>query len=249
MKDYSINESRIRINISEVDFNAKLKLDNIFNIMQNEALKHSEKIGVGFKSYIKKNQTWVLTWAKIKIAKYPKFEDEIQVNTWLKRTFRLYTLRDFAFYDKDGENIINASTGWLLLNLSNLRPTRLENIPNTVSFLENKNAIDELPNKILIKNELKIRFEKRVFYSELDVNFHVNNSRYIEYILNSFPIDDFRNKEIKEITLYFISDAKLNEDIQVYTDYERENSIIQCEIRNKSRNAVILKSIINFKDI
>lgn len=247
MKDYSLNKSKIRINISEVDFNAKLRLDNIFNIMQNEALKHSEKIGVGFKSYMKKNQTWVLTWAKIKIIEYPTFEDEIEVNTWLKRTFKLYTLRDFAFYDKNGNNIINASTGWLLLNISNLRPLRLENIPDTVVFLENRNAINELPDKISINKELKIRFEKTVFYSDLDMNFHVNNSRYIEYILNSFPIDDFRNKEIKEITLYFISDARINESIQVYTDYKKGDNIIQCEIRNKSRNSIILKSIIDFK--
>ncbi len=249
MKNIEVHKSKRRINVSDVDFNSKLRLDNIFNILQNEALEHSEKIGVGFKTYMKKSQTWVLTWAKIKINQYPEFEDEIEIHTWLKKIFKLYTLRDFTFFDKNKREIINASTGWLLLNLENLRPIRPEEIPETVSFLPEKNAISDLPQKIIIKEDLKEVFRKKIYYSDIDVNFHVNNSKYIEFILNSFPIEFLKENEIEMIELYFISDSKINDEIEVLSNHTINNQDAFFKIRNKTKNSVVLRANIKLRKI
>ncbi len=53
MKKIEIWERTINIPISLVDFKGNIRVDSIFSIMQNEALKHSDAIGVGFNKFLK----------------------------------------------------------------------------------------------------------------------------------------------------------------------------------------------------
>ncbi len=240
--NFGINKSKKIVSISEVDFKSKLRFDSMFNIMQNEALIHSEKIGVGLNTYLKKGQTWVLTWAKIIVNRYPIFGEELIIHTWLKKVYKLYTLRDFTFFNINEEPVINASTGWLLLNMDTMRPIRLKEIPETVKFLENKSAINEFPQKLSINSPLNFIYKKNILYSSLDLNYHVNNSKYIEFIIDSIPISTFEKKEIESVELYFTGDAKYNDILGIYNNFSNEKEVTFFEIRNITKNKSIFKA-------
>jgi acyl-ACP thioesterase len=248
-EDIKVWEKELKIPLSDVDFRGKIKLNSIFGIMQNEALNHSERIGVGFNKFLNDGQIWVLTWAKIIIEKYPDFEDTILLRTWLKKQHKLFTIRDFLFIDKQNIPIIKASTGWLLLNAKTKRPERPKSLPQTVTFLENLNSINEMPRKIKDSENLIKVFEKKIYYADLDPNIHTNNSKYMEFILNSFPIETYENKEIKEMTLFFLSDARYGDIIEIFFKKEITENKDYIKIINKTTGNQILRVILDWENI
>ncbi len=245
-EDIRIWEKELIISLSDVDFKGHYKLNSIFESMQNEALHHSNRIGVGFNKFLSDGQIWVLSWVKIKIIEYPVFEERILLKTWLKEQYKLYTIRDFIFFNKIDEPIIRASTGWLLLDAKSKRPTRPRNLPETVNFLPKQSALDEKPRKIDDKDDLKTIFEKKIYYTDLDLNFHTNNSKYIEIILNTFPLEKHKTKKIKEMSLYFLSEAKYGDNIKVLSKKEINGSDF-IKIMNITTKKQILRGIINWQ--
>ena len=68
-------------------------------------------------------------------------------------------------------------------------------------------------------NEIKIR------YSDFDINRHVNNVKYIEWIVDSFEIGRFGQQEIAEIDMNFLGETTENEDvIQLFYAEKSETS-------------------------
>ena len=239
-------ERELDIPISYVDFKGKIRLDSIFNIMQNEALNHSEKIGVGFRKFLKDNQIWVLTWAKIKIDRYPQFEEKIVLKTWLREQHRLFTIRDFLFSDKDGNINVRASTGWLLLNAKTKRPERPKNLPETVKFLSNKKALNEYPKKLKdFEYYRKEGIKKKILYTDLDLNNHTNNAKYIEFILNSVFSENLKRKEILTFELFFFSDSKFMDEIECF--FKDQEKFMNVLIINNTKNTKILRADIEWK--
>ncbi len=238
-------ERELEIPISYVDFEGKIRLDSIFNIMQNEALNHSEKIGVGFRKFLKDNQIWVLTWAKIKIDKYPRFEEKIVLKTWLREQYRLFTIRDFLFLDEYGNMSIRVSTGWLLLNAKTKRPERPKNLPKTVKFLSDKKALNEFPKKLKdFEYYEKKGIEKKILYTDLDLNNHTNNAKYIEFILNSVFSENLKRKEISTFELFFFSDSKFMEEIEcLFKEHDITTNVL---IMNNTKKAKILRADIEW---
>ncbi len=238
-------ERESEIPISYVDFEGKLRLDSIFNIMQNEALNHSEKIGVGFKKFLKDNQIWVLTWAKIKIDKYPKFEERIMLKTWLREQYRLFTIRDFLFSDESGHISVRASTGWLLLNAKTKRPERPKDLPKTVKFLSDKKALEDYPRKLKdFEYHGGKNSRKKIQYTDLDLNNHTNNSRYIEFVLNSVFAENLKKKEISTFELFFFSDSKFSEEIECFL--KNQEKLTNILIINNTKNIKILRADIEW---
>jgi len=240
-------ERKFQIPISSVNFRGELRLDSIFNFMQNEALMHSERIGVGFKKFLNDGQIWVLTWAKIKIIKYPKFEEFITIKTWLKEQKKLFTMRDFIFLNSEEKEIVKASTGWLLLNAETKRPTKPKDLPDTVEFIPEEKALDEEPKKLeAIENPVKLK-EKKIGYTDIDMNNHTNNSKYIEFILDSFPLERFKKSSINELTLFFFSESRFGDIIEIY--HKQKNNITNVLIRNKSKETQLLRADIIWNNL
>ncbi len=248
VKLIEIWERELEIPISYVDFEGKIRLDSIFNIMQNEALNHSDKIGVGFKKFLKDNQIWVLTWAKIKIDKYPRFEEKMVLKTWLREQYRLFTIRDFLFSDESGHISVRASTGWLLLNAKTKRPERPKDLPETVKFLSGKKALNEYPKKLKdFEHYEKKGIKKKILYTDLDLNNHTNNSKYIEFILNSVFSENLKRKEISTFELFFFSDSRFMEEIEcLFKEHDITTNIL---IINNTKGTKILRGDIKWKII
>ncbi|MBN2256145.1 MAG: hypothetical protein JW736_10585, partial [Deltaproteobacteria bacterium] len=55
----------------------------------------------------------------------------------------------------------------------------------------------------------------RVSYRDLDMNEHVNNVRYIEWIIDSFPLEFLRNHTLKELEINYLAEALYADEISL----------------------------------
>ena len=140
-------ETSLKIRAFDVDENNRLKVSTIFDYFQDAASLHADNLKVGYDDLIPKGFFWVLSWAKFEFYNYPKFKDEVKIQTWGKKQYKLYSMRDFVLYNCNEDITCQGTTAWLLLDAKTMRPKILTSLFPDVKLVEDKNALDELPGK------------------------------------------------------------------------------------------------------
>ena len=85
-------------------------------------------------------------------------------------------------------------------------------IPQIVPY---KYSIDTF-HKIKEGLELSFIMERTVLYSDVDVNQHLNNSRYIEWAFDVLPFEFFENNYFKKISIIFKKEMMPGTTAKIY---------------------------------
>lgn len=237
-------ENRIVIQAHEVDFMNRLRADSLFMLLQDTAAFHADKADLGYKSLSKHNLAWVLSWAKVEIEELPGFGEEIKIATWPKKRYKLYVLRDFYVYINE-KIIVKAATAWLPINMKSKRIIDSTALPAPIQYLE-QSAIDEIPQKVIEQQSREFVLTKKMRYSDVDLNQHVNNIHYIELIMDSFGKDKYEKAGLKSLEVNFVSESIYNDELEVYKSCsDRGVDIIECI--NKNTSKMIFQAKIEWK--
>ena len=86
----------------------------MFYQMQDIAWEHANLLGFGYDTLKKEQQFWVLSRLLVKIGRRPVWAENFTLETWSRGTDGFYGYRDFNFVDETGENIIQATSSWLV---------------------------------------------------------------------------------------------------------------------------------------
>jgi acyl-ACP thioesterase len=222
--------------------------------MQDVASSHAEQMGVGWEALQKLDLFWVLSWIKLEIISYPKFEDNITVKTWPKGKYKFYALRDLLFYT--GNNIFcRMATAWLVVNAKSKKISDLKNLPIEIPLDIPEHALTDLPGKIKLENKEEetsnniIALHKRhIVYSDLDINYHVNNAKYIEFILNCYNQSFHEKNKVKAFTMSFLSESKFDDELELSVcKIKGDCETHYIEAVNQNNNKQVFQALIEWK--
>ncbi|MBC99224.1 MAG: acyl-[acyl-carrier-protein] thioesterase [Halobacteriovoraceae bacterium] len=197
----------------------RLGLLGLVGILQDIATFHAKDAGFGHEEMLEKSVFWVLIRKSIKMKKWPALFSTITVKTWSRLPDSYYAYRDFEIYSQD-ELIGTATTTWVTLNAQTRRPTEipLKNLPLDI---RSDKALDYEASKVEVSIEEKdlekvCRFHTR--NSDLDLNGHVNNTKYSQWVLDSIDFQYHSTHVVTEYHINFLSEVKLGDEIEVYKD-------------------------------
>jgi len=216
------------------DARGYMKPAAFLNFTQEIACKHADVLGFGFDTLREENVAWILSRMHIKFNGYPRWKDYITVNTWHKWQERLFYLRDFSVKDSQGNDMILATTSWLLMNLETRRISR--HLSAEIYNNDNSNSAIEQPcDKVVIPAGLESELvcEHRVSYSDLDVNQHTNNVMYIVWAMDAVDSEISTKISLKELKINYNHETKLGDVINIYRTCVKEGDSIKCFIEGK----------------
>jgi len=95
----SIWETSFKIRSTDVDAFNRMKVSVVLDYFQDAASNDAERLHFGFSDFVSKGLIWVLSWAKFEFIDYPKFSDQIKIQTWPKKQYKLYSIRDYLMMD------------------------------------------------------------------------------------------------------------------------------------------------------
>lgn len=203
-------EETFTIRSSEIAPDGKATLPAICNLLQEIAGNHALQLDFDISHLMEKNMTWVLHRLHVTMDRFPKWRDTITIRTWPSSGDTLRAYRDFLILDADGHELGRSLSYWLILNLDTRRPIR---IPQSILSM----APNNLDHVLEIRKKRLPAFEdlsnKRTFHvrkSDLDLNNHVNNVKYIEWALSGLPLD----QKAREIDIEFHSECGLEDQIK-----------------------------------
>jgi acyl-ACP thioesterase len=211
-------EETYRIRSFEVDFRNRLHLNVLFHLLQETATNQIERQGVGVEVLRSRNEAWVLSRLVLEMDRYPGWGEEVRVRTWPRGIERLFAHRDFLVAAADGAILGRATSYWLLVDLKTRRPKRPGEVFEHMPTAPDHKALPDHPDKILpLKNPEPVR-TVRAGYSRLDLNNHVNNAHYIEWIMDAFPIARHEACEAARLQINFQAETKGGESITLYRE-------------------------------
>ena len=216
-------QKKYYLGVTEVDENLELKLSSFFVMMQEVATEHAEMLGIGKQNTIDKGQFWVVIRYSVDIIKSPKYLETITVNTYPGDDKKFIFPRYFEVLSESGEILIRASSTWCVLNKSDhqivFNPFGEKVLP--VEHHENE---EPLPKKVLSKdNELMER--RMVRYSDTDLNGHLNNVKYIEYIIDMHNSKFYKENRISHITINYEKEILAGNEVLLYSSNDNPEYI------------------------
>ncbi len=228
----------------EVDFMSQTNIVTLFSYVLDSAGYASTGRGFGVDTLNEHGYTWVLSRFAIEVFKYPKIYSTIKIDTWIEDIGVIATTRNFRVYDESGEVIAQACSYWSMIDMKTRRPVNLQDsIFKDAPINPEKNDMNR-PAKILeIKGEKAD--EIKVKCSDIDFNVHANSARYIKWQIDTYNLEDFKDRQIKRFDINFLQEVLFGETIEIYKE-ERGNEHY-FDLKNEKGRS-ICKTILTWED-
>jgi medium-chain acyl-[acyl-carrier-protein] hydrolase len=234
MESIAIWQDDYIIHSYDSDYQKKAKITTICNYFQDSAWKHAENLGWGFQRLLNENKMWLLVRLSLLVKRYPVWSEAIRLQTWPKGTEGLIALRDFEVTSQTGETLVAGTSAWIIADITTRRPQRLENF--NMPFSKDKHALEKKPEKITEAVNAKLALAFNVLLSDLDANFHVNNVKFIEWIIDSVPFETWKDKTILSFDINYLSEARVGDAIAIQHDSKPDGLFVSVFATSQSKN-------------
>ncbi len=204
-----------RVKHNETDFWGRLTAPAFGDCMLDIAGLHAMEIGSGIDILQRQGLTWVISGMKLRFIDMPKLHGRFRMETHVSAFSRITTQRDFVAYDGD-RKIAEASSEWLIINMETRRPVFVDEIlPQLEEVCIPDGALPKYKHLRAFDGEVSIEMERKITYSDLDVNRHLYSMRYLQIALDTFDLDFFAKHRFTDIDLNFISEVLCGEVVTV----------------------------------
>jgi acyl-ACP thioesterase len=218
-------EKEYRIHVYETGPDGKLNLYSLFNYMQDIASDHAIKLGFGRDDLMRDNRFWVLSRIYAVVNEWPLWEESIILRTWPNGTDKLFALRNYEVRYPDGRPIASGTSSWLILDQTTKKVQR----PDSILSQYNRNLhTDASPVRYATKinpsaeNGIKSPVF-RIKVSDLDVNLHTNNVRYLKWVCDTYNLDFIMNNNPQSAEINYLAESKFDEEIMIRTSVENDD--------------------------
>ena len=182
----------------------------------------------------------------VELDEMPYQYENFSVQTWVENVYRLFTDRNFAIIDKDGKKIGYARSVWAMINLNTRKPADLLTLHggSIVDYVCDEPCPIEKPSRIKVTSDQPIA-TLTAKYSDIDINGHVNSIRYIEHILDLFPIELYKTKRIRRFEMAYVAESYFGDELSFFCDEVNANEF-HVEVK-KNGNEVVCRSKVIFE--
>jgi acyl-ACP thioesterase len=146
----------------------------------------------------------------------------------------------------NGKKYIDAVSSWMILDKSTHRPAKIDQIGKEVPGI--KESYLDLPStKIPTLEPTNKTFEKTINYSDIDINLHVNNGKYVEILTDSLADKLISGSVIGTLDIQYLSESQLGDNIFVY-QHDEDLSNVHLSMANSTRSKETCRCRISWKD-
>lgn len=210
------------IHYYEVDYRLQSTITTIVNFMGDIGTEQSEKLGAGIEYLNSKNMTWVFYQYDITVNRYPKYGERLRVETEPSGFRKFYATRDYIFYDDNNEKVVEAKAIFFLIDTNKRRAMRVPEDQYEIYGIETELGKEFKIDRIEKLEEAMYSKQFKTRYSDIDSNKHVNNTKYIEWAIETLPLDLVKDYELKRIIVTFEKECLFGDEVCVSTSMREE---------------------------
>ncbi|RLN23002.1 palmitoyl-acyl carrier protein thioesterase, chloroplastic-like [Panicum miliaceum] len=209
-------------------------METVLNLLQETALNHvwmSGLLGDGFGAthgMIKNNLIWVVSRMHVQVDQYPIWGEVLDIDTWVGSSGKNGMRRDWLIRGRNsGDIFVRATRQALLPNdhtwvMMNKVTRRLSKMPEEVRgeiapWFIDRHAIEEEAAEKIIKLDSNAKYvdsDLKPKRSDLDMNHHVNNVKYVRWMLETLPDHFLQQHQLSSIILEYRKECGSSDVVQ-----------------------------------
>lgn len=233
------------------DFDSRLFMGHLGNHLLNAADFHSNDRGYGMNYLMPRHRTWVLSRLAIEMTEMPKSYDKFFVETWVENAMRYFTARDFKIGAGDKVYGYGKSV-WAMIDTESRQPVDIFSIHDGLisEYIDaNKECPIAASSRVKMTGEAKFVRSIDTYYSDVDVNGHINSVKYIEHILDLFDLDYYKTHFLKRLEIAYVAESHQGDRLDFYMEPmgEDEYCIKVTKVsKNSEKNIEVVRSKAKF---
>ena len=207
-----VYEKRLRLRSSDVNMHRRLRTSVLFGLLQEAAIAHTEHLGMGREKTLDRGILWVVTLQTAEIRRMPSYDEEVVLRSWPGRTMHVLFPRYCAVDTAAGEPLVRACSLWSLVDAE----TRKLVFPERHGFaIEGIVTGDEIPIPSPPRTlPCDREREFTVPFSYVDMNGHMNNTRYFDLAEDCIPAAS-EGRELRSVRTEFSREIRCGETIRL----------------------------------
>ncbi|BAD73256.1 putative acyl-(acyl carrier protein) thioesterase [Oryza sativa Japonica Group] len=205
-------------------------LETVLNLLQETALNHvwmSGLLGDGFgatHAMITNNLIWVVSRMHVQVDHYPIWVgcrgEVLEIDTWVGSSGKNGMRRDWLVRGRSsGAIFVRATSTWVMMNKVTRRLSKMpKEVRDEISpWFIDRHAIDEVATDKIIKldtNATYVDSDLKPKRSDLDMNHHVNNVKYVRWMLETLPDQFLQQHQLSSIILEYRKECGSSDVVQ-----------------------------------
>ena len=213
-----------RLTAAQCNAQSELAPSQLIQQIIEVATEHADLLGVGFRDLQNHGDLWVLSRVAIEMKRYPRLLEDYTLTTWIEGYNRHFSERNIEIRTADGTILGHARTIWVAINMQSRRPADLSYISYISQTVSDHPCPIPKQGKIRPAETPQIVHDYTFRISDIDLNRHVNSTRYVELILNQMDLADFDSFFLQRFEIEYRREAHYGDTVEV------DSSISDCGI-------------------
>ncbi len=230
------------------DFSGRLFMGHLGNHMLNAADFHSTDRGFGMQYLFTINRAWVLSRLAIEMRRMPRQYEHFYVETWVEGAMRYFTQRNFAVLGSDGTPYGYGRSVWAMIDTETRQPSDIlainDGAINDWIDAERPCPIDK-GGRVKMSDEAQFVRTIDTYYNDVDINGHINSVKYIEHLLDLWPLDWYKQHSVSRFEVAYVAEAHAGDRLSFYR--EQTSASDHCIRICKDDGAEVVRSKVSFE--
>ena len=193
------------------DVSDLLKVSAMIRYMQETSGEQLDGLGQTARELREQGLVFILSKTSIKVHRNPVCGERLSIGTAAIPPKGVRFVREYVIDSMEGERLVSCYTFWVLVDAENHKILRPASYPYTIPWeepsltgvLSEGDIPKDLPQETPVWS-----VERRMRYSHLDRNWHVNNSMYADFVCDALPFDELTARGVSTMALSFQKEAK-----------------------------------------
>ena len=211
------------------DFSGHLFMGHLGNHMLNAADFHSTDRGFGMKYLMTIHRSWVLSRLAIEMEEMPMQYTKFNVETWVEGAMRFFTNRNFRVVGQtaQGEEKVYGygRSVWAMIDTESRQPTDILAINDgalTQWIEKEKSCPIEKGGRVKMSDNAQLIGTVDTHYNDVDINGHINSVKYIEHVLDLWPLNWYKEHQLKRFEIAYVAEAHEGDQLSFYQEQTGE---------------------------
>ena len=219
----SVYREELLLRSKDVDMYRRLRTSELFRLLQEASIRHTEQLGMGRDKTLDRGILWVLLMQRAEIARMPEYDEQIVLKSWPGKTMHLLFPRYYSLETAEGEPLLKASALWSLVDQKTRKVVFPEKYGVVIEGVVTGGEI-AMPGAVK-KGECERSRDFTVPYSFVDLNGHMNNTRYFDLAEDCVGAAA-AGRLLKSICVEYQNEVRLDETLHV--SWGGEDGVYLC---------------------
>ena len=214
-------ETEFHIGAGETGLYGQCRPSGVMGILQEAATDAGCALHVSGPEMLEKyHAIWMVARIRYQLARPLRWDERVTVRTWHRGDKGAALYRDFDLR-VNGRPVGEAVATWVLADLDSRRLLRMSRLEEARGTDGGELCRSGTLSRLRLPETMALAERRRFGYSDTDVNGHVNNVKYADYIADALRLEELlEGSFVSSLQIGYLHECRAGETVGLYTGRE-----------------------------